>query len=513
MRTNAKGTADQRWLVALIVPLLLLLILTALRVDFDLNLRDEGFLWYGAQRTSHGEVPLRDFMAYDPGRYYWTASWMWLVRDDGIVAMRWSAVLFEALAVAATAMAVWRETRSLAISLLSSSSCIILMNAWYGRYEPSVALLQVVALAWLMERPGETRFVLNGLLVGVATVFGRNLGLYGFLGLIFTLLLLAYLDRRHISWRRLSLTVAGGIIGVLPLAAMLLFVHGYAVSYGNSILRHFELGATNLTLPIPWPWKLPYPGWPWGTPIQQFVLGLFLLIMPVFGIGIVALGLLKNRRLLTEHPLFTSAAILSLPYAHYVFSRADLEHLSRGGAPLMLALIVIPALERPGWRAAPAVVLTAVLAALWPAIPLRLLPERVVECRKVMVGKDRLCLQDDVAGIVEGARGLVARFVGPDESVLIAPYHQTLYPALGLKAPNWELYAIFPQDQQFELAEITRIEEAHTRLAILYTLPVDNRPELRYSATHPLIANSLLSRFMPVPQRALPPSFVALVRP
>src|SRR3954451_24091555 len=61
---------------------------------------DEGWLWYISQRTALGDIPLRDFFSYDPGRYYWSALIFKLTGSSGLYQEILADYLFAILGIA-----------------------------------------------------------------------------------------------------------------------------------------------------------------------------------------------------------------------------------------------------------------------------------------------------------------------------------------------------------------------------------------------------------------------------
>lgn len=506
---EASGT-DYRWVAVVAAPLLALLTLTVVHVGYGINLVDEGYLWYGAQRTAAGDFPLVSFQAYEPGRYLWVAWWMRLTGDDGILVLRWSAVAFEALAIAAVSLVAWHQTRNAFVSIAASVACVLFMCPWHGRFEPSIAVLEAAALAWWIEKPSPRRFFLIGVVFGAASIFNVYLGAYGLFGFVVALVLFALTDRASISPGRILLTGAGVLVGYLPLIVTMFRIPGLAGKIWAEYAGHFYAGNLkgHLGLWIPWPWKLPYGSPVWVDNASQFFYGSSFVFAIFFGPLVLAFVFLKKRNLFREQPLFTSAAFLSISYAHYILSRPDMEHLLRGGTPLVLALALLPIARNPVVRALPGL---AVIAVLWV-----MLHVHWYGCddrsRTVLVGREPLCVQPDAALVIEASRALVAQHVGPGESVFIAPYHVGLYPALGLKAPTWEVFAFGPRSAEFQQEEIGRLESARTRLVIFFQPPIDPLPELFYTATHPTVAEYLRTNFVLLPQTLLPPEYLVLIR-
>ena len=195
------------------------------------NIADEGYLWYGAQRVMLGEVPLLDFRSYDPGRYYWSATLMSLWGDNGIMSLRWTLAIFQAIGLFVGLLLIARaeKIQNSLYLLLSSLTLVVWMYPRYKVFDISISILLIGVLTFLIQKPTRRRYFLTGLCVGLVAVFGRNHGVYGVAGSIGCI---AWLSIKRSEGPGLVKSViiwaTGVLVGYMPIFFMALFVPGFA---------------------------------------------------------------------------------------------------------------------------------------------------------------------------------------------------------------------------------------------------------------------------------------------
>lgn len=456
------------------------------------SLWDEGYLWYDVQRTMMGEVPTRDFMAYDPGRYYWSAAIMSLMGDNGIVALRVALAIFQAIGLFIGLVLVSRNATKSNLAIWLAVALIVLaiwMLPRHKIFDISISIAQVGALAFLVHKPSIRRYFLAGLCVGLFAVFGRNHGLYGLVGGLGVMAYLAYrresgpaLIKAFAAWS------AGIMVGYLPMLIMFVSISGFASAFWDGIhYLLFEFKATNFPLPIPWPWRVPFGQIPLLDAVRGVLNGLFYIGLIVFGVLSIAWVFIRRSRKQPVAPQFVAAAFMVLPYAHYAYSRADINHLAQGIFPFLIGCLVFLS-TRPAkikWPFA-ALLCGASLLVIFPTHP-------GWKCR---VGQN--CVDTDVAGdnlrvdvrtasAVALLKQLDKKFASGDRSFMVAPFWPGAYAVLKKKSPIWEIYPIKPQSLSFQEKEIQRIEKANPGFILIIDAPLDGRDELRYRNTHPVI--------------------------
>jgi hypothetical protein len=459
------------------------------------NLWDEGYLWYGVQRTLLGEVPVRDFMSYDPGRYYWAAALLDLFHARGIIAVRAATAVFAALGVAAASALVWRspcdnKKARFWLCLATIVLCLLWMVPWWKQYDEAVSVALVASLARVLTLPTRRRFLIHGILVGLAAVLGRNHGLYGVIACLFALLLLTRVISRRDWIGCTSWFIAGVILGFSPILIGLCINHGFASMFWESIrYMLFEYKGTNLPLPVPWPWKVPMVGEvaAWS---RSLVIGCVYVALPLFclcGLTLTSINVLCERKI--EYPAFVACVLTAVPYMNVAFSRADLSHLAQTIFPFLLGTIVwLSHLQRRQWMRTVCLGLL-VLASFWMMLPMH---DRYVRYaqgtwRKVAVGQDTLWMSDDVASSTEDIKQLANRYLSKGGTMLSVPVWPGAYALTGVRSPVYEIYALFPHSDLFQAQEIARLQRAQPALVLFNDIAVDGRSDLRYGVTHPLL--------------------------
>jgi hypothetical protein len=336
--------------------------------------------------------------------------------------------------------------------------------------------------------------------VGLVAIFGRNHGVYGVAASIGAI---AYLAGRENGTRFLADIAAwatGVAVGYLPMLAMIVLVPGFGVALWEDVLFLFEVKATNLPLPVPWPWLVSIATDSPITTAQNLLVGLFFVAIPVF--GVLGFAYLLRRRLLHKvvAPEFVSCVFLSIPYAHVAFSRADIGHLAQGIFPLLVGCFVAMRNLRAWFKWPLAVSLTA-------ASVFVMLPQQpgwdcaAYGCTRTRVAGSILNVRDGSANSIQILNELVERYSPDGRSFVATPFWPAAYAIFGRKSPTWEIFALFPSSEKFQLEQIEQIRAANPGFVLVWDYPLDGREDLRFRNTRPLVDRFFRDNFDRLPDR------------
>lgn len=458
----------------------------------SLNIQDEGYLWYGTRQVMNGFVPIRDFLAYDPLRYYFGALVQYAVNDTGIWSIRLAttlismACLFVVLLVVSHNVAHTLTRLSLIVVALTSG---LWLYPSHKVYDIFASLLLVYMLGKWIQTPSLRIAYYVGVVEGIVVLINRNHGLYAGISTLCVVLWLSRSQQFH--WRTLrkqiGLLVCGGLTGLLPFIGMLLFIPGFAEAYYyNQVLYFYNLNATNLTLPIPWPWQVTIQERPFTTIWYDIVAGAYFVYVVLAGaVGWALLGWWWYKKQTEYVNAYLVASIILIPvYAHHVFSRADIAHLSQGFMPVLIATIV-------AIRMRASVVRQALLLGFLGLSTYLMLPQHpgyqcsVSTCPIISVNNQAYQGNKRITTTVQNIVQVIQKHNAAD-SFVIAPYAPGMYALMNSTSPFYFSYNVYAQSVAIEQDQINQLVKQKIRLVLIDKSRVDGRKDLGFAKTSPL---------------------------
>jgi hypothetical protein len=481
-------------------------IVFCLQWNYGYDLGDEGWQWYLSQRVHLGEMPIRDFFSYDPGRYVWSAAWFKMLRSDGLFEQRFANTCFGLLGLTSAYIALRAAGMRRSVRLVTAVILALAMGyPLHKTYEQSLSLIGISALAYALYSPDDSKnWWLPGLVTGFAAIIGRNSGLYIAVGSLLGVVTVLKLADMRTARRALFVYCTWVLIGYSPIILWFALDGRFRTAMIESILF---TPYWQIPVAVPFPWR-----------VTQSISGSYNIQITAISwlcVTVSAIYIIYGARLIhslvvskwaiafRQYALGASALFLGLPFLHHAFYRGDFAHIAQGILPVfILAAAQVELTKNLIDASVTAVLITLALLSWVPSEPRggAILRSRngAVMAPYVVDGRT-FYLDQREAAVLREVRRLQTVCKAGDGQVVAMPYYPGLLAYLHRRSPYWEMYYLYRRSEPFQRQEIVQLQSYGTKVAIVNpNAAMDGKATLRIEATNPVLYTYIRSNFQKV---------------
>ena len=478
------------YLVLFIQSLILLESHNKIQIDI---LFDQGYLWYGVQRVISGEVPIRDFSSYDLGRYYLIANAINFIGINNYFTFRLALGLVQLFGISTALILISRkldlfkkeDILYLIVTTVTITTWMFIPNR---AFEASIPIIQILVFTHLIDKKTINSYFIGGLCIGISAVFGRNFGVYSlFAGLI----IVGYIGAYKNFIYKLSIFFIGIIIGFSPIIFFSILNIDFLNAFILSVKKIFEFGQTNISQQVPWPWLVFSIKMPIVASIRYLIIGILFVGLLIFPLIIGTVIIIKKIQCKNLDPLIVTTGIFSIPYAHFAFSRADLDHLADGIFPLLIGVIILISMLS-NYKKILAIFFLCIISIFitydrHPAFYC------FSGCKEINIGNNNFITNDITFKILNKINSILEK--NPQDSHdFYAIQLPGLYSIFESQSPTYETYQLLPVRPELEDLEIVKLKKYKPHVLFYLNNVVDN-PDFSFNTTHPRIFRYLNNNF------------------
>lgn len=318
-----------------IIAFLVLILIIEFQVNtkYGFNQADEGYLYLGTKMVSKGKVPISDFRAYDPGRYYLCSIGFKLLGKN-IFSHKLTLTILRFISIALISTIIYFITESYIVPLVAILFLIFGEPRYFKNNELFFLISCIGINLTFISGQSDTLFMMAGAYTGIALFFGLNFALYAFVSHLFVILIF-----KDLSIYNSFYYFSGGVVGLLPNIYLSLKNKRYiAAYYKRKIAPIFERKSSNLPLPHPWLWQQKRYKNEVIEKVQHWYMSfIFTLMLPVSICTFLFAYTFESK----FSNILLSLSLTSVIYFHYAYARSCIGHVLAISAPFNMQLLLL----------------------------------------------------------------------------------------------------------------------------------------------------------------------------